>query len=100
MNVGIIGCGKQAPKHIAALKKLQISNIVVSDIQNELAAKLAQQFDIVSYPHPEEIFKDGSIDSVDICTPTPTHFDYARQALLAGKHVPGLSWQAGDFVVA
>lgn len=33
------------------------------------------------------VLADGSIDLVSICSPNETHFDYARQSLLAGKHV-------------
>ncbi len=34
-----------------------------------------------------EVLADASIDLVSICSPNETHFDYARQCLLAGKHV-------------
>jgi scyllo-inositol 2-dehydrogenase (NADP+) len=40
-----------------------------------------------SYQSLEEILKDNSIDLVVVNTPTYTHFDYASQALQAGKHV-------------
>ena len=35
----------------------------------------------------EEVLADDSIDLVSICSPNATHFDYAKRALLAGKHV-------------
>jgi predicted dehydrogenase len=35
----------------------------------------------------EEVLQDPSIDLVSICSPNITHFDYAKRALLAGKHV-------------
>ncbi|MEI6409730.1 MAG: Gfo/Idh/MocA family oxidoreductase [Bacteroidota bacterium] len=34
-----------------------------------------------------DILADADIDLVSISSPNETHFDYARQALLAGKHV-------------
>lgn len=34
-----------------------------------------------------EVLADAAIDLVSICSPNETHFDYARQCLLAGKHV-------------
>ncbi len=52
-----------------------------------MATKLANRFEIAFSPHPEEVLQNKSIDLVDICTPTPTHFSYAKQALLTGKHV-------------
>ncbi len=35
----------------------------------------------------DEVLADSEIDLVSICTPSHTHFDYAKQCLLAGKHV-------------
>jgi predicted dehydrogenase len=35
----------------------------------------------------EDLLEDGSLDAVAIATPVVTHFELARQALLAGKHV-------------
>ncbi|RJR33934.1 MAG: gfo/Idh/MocA family oxidoreductase [Deltaproteobacteria bacterium] len=87
LQVGIIGCGKQAPKHITALQKLKIDKIFVSDIQPEAARELAGKYNILSYPDPEKLLQDNDINVIDICTPTPSHFDYARRALLSRKHV-------------
>lgn len=35
----------------------------------------------------DEVLTDNEIDLVSICTPSNTHFDYAKQCLLAGKNV-------------
>jgi len=35
----------------------------------------------------DEMLEDDSLDAVVIATPVPTHFELARQALSAGKHV-------------
>ena len=35
----------------------------------------------------DEILVDTSIDLVSICSPNETHYEYAKQLLLAGKHV-------------
>ena len=40
-----------------------------------------------SYPSIESVLQDKSIELVVINTPTYTHYDYARQALGANKHV-------------
>ena len=34
-----------------------------------------------------DVLSDTSIDLVSLCSPNDTHFDYAKQCLLAGKHV-------------
>jgi len=43
--------------------------------------------DITSYPSTEVLLTDPAIELVVVNTPNDTHYDLARQALLAGKHV-------------
>jgi len=40
-----------------------------------------------SFPSLESILEDKTIDLVIVNTPIDTHFEYAKKALLAGKHV-------------
>ena len=40
-----------------------------------------------SYDSLEEVMQDPDIELIIVNTPIPTHFDYAAQALKAGKHV-------------
>ncbi|MEO6547385.1 MAG: Gfo/Idh/MocA family oxidoreductase [Ferruginibacter sp.] len=42
---------------------------------------------VTSYPSLEAVLNDESIELVVVNTPTGTHFDYAKQALVAGKHI-------------
>jgi scyllo-inositol 2-dehydrogenase (NADP+) len=35
----------------------------------------------------EAVLADSEIDLVSICSPSSTHFEYAKQCLLAGKHI-------------
>lgn len=42
---------------------------------------------VTSYPTLESVLTDDSIDLVIVNTPTSTHYEYAKQALLAGKHI-------------
>ena len=35
----------------------------------------------------DAVLQDKDIDLVSICTPSLTHYDYAKQCLLAGKHI-------------
>ncbi|MHB1178347.1 MAG: Gfo/Idh/MocA family protein, partial [Daejeonella sp.] len=51
--------------------------------------KKANQFypDIKSYKTTDELINEKSIELVVVNTPNNTHFEYAKQALMAGKHV-------------
>ena len=42
---------------------------------------------VKSYQSLEEILEDKSIDLIIVNTPTYTHYEYARRALEAGKHI-------------
>ena len=55
----------------------------------ERSKQLARQKypDIISYASYEEMLKDPGIELVVVNTPNYTHFDYAKLALLAGKHI-------------
>lgn len=55
----------------------------------ERSRKVIQQHypDTKSYSSLESLLEDDSIDLVIVNTPTYSHFDYAKKALLAGKHV-------------
>ena len=43
--------------------------------------------EVISYASYEEMLMDESIELMVINTPNYTHFDYAKKALLAGKHI-------------
>lgn len=55
----------------------------------ERSKQAAAQFypDVISYPAYEALLADTSVELVVVNTPNYTHFDYAKKALLAGKHV-------------
>ena len=87
IKIGIIGCGKQAGKHISCLKKLPGLETVLSDINPDLAKNLAEKTGCSWVKHPNEIFADKSIQAVVICTPTQTHVNLIELAIDAGKDV-------------
>ena len=86
LNVALIGFGLsgrylQAP-FFEANSNFNLKTIV-SNSQNPVtifpAVKVARSL--------EEVLWDDSIDLVSICSPSATHFEYAKRTLLAGKHV-------------
>lgn len=60
---------------------LRVSHVVSSK------AKSAELPDVRVVPDAKQIFSDREIDLVVIATPNMTHFDFAKQALEADKHV-------------
>ena len=83
---GIIGCGRQAPKHISGIRAVGGIDIVVADIDLKRASDLADAQSVTSTSDVTEIFADPDIIAVSICTPPTSHGDLIRQAIAAGKH--------------
>jgi scyllo-inositol 2-dehydrogenase (NADP+) len=86
LNVGIIGFGLSGRYLQAPFFEYDTNfnlKTIVSTNQNVQA----------TYPNVhiaksiQAVLSDESIDLVSICTPNETHFEYAKETLLAGKHV-------------
>ncbi|MCD6386293.1 Gfo/Idh/MocA family oxidoreductase [Candidatus Sumerlaeota bacterium] len=87
IKIGLIGCGKQGEKHLASLKALPNVEVILTDVQPELAKSLAEKHNVAWKKNPDDIFEDGNISAVLICTPTPSHAELIKKALLSGKEV-------------
>lgn len=85
IGVAIIGCGKQASKHISGLRAIPEVRIVLADACPQFARALAEKENLPWVELPEDIFSDPQIHAVDICTPTPSHLELVRAAIRSGK---------------
>ncbi|NRF95677.1 oxidoreductase [Paenibacillus frigoriresistens] len=87
VNVGIVGYGLSGETFhapiIRSIKGMEILKVVSSNPQK--VKKNLPNAEVVS--SIEELLSDESIDLVVITSPNPTHYSYAKQSLLAGKHV-------------
>ncbi len=86
IRIGIVGCGKQAPKHISGYRNLPQVELVVADLDEDAARRLGEQADVPWSANPQQLFEDPEIAAVDICTPTGSHYPLIEQALAGGKH--------------
>lgn len=86
INVGLVGFGLsgrwlQAP-FFALNPNFNLKYIVTSrEIDDDLFQGTQKAASI------DDLIADSSIDLISICTPSSTHFDYAKRSLEAGKHV-------------
>ena len=87
LKIGIIGCGKQAEKHILSLKKIPNISLVLSDINLEIAENLAKKTGASWTKNVEEILNDSEVKAVVVCTPTPTHIGVIKKAINTKKDV-------------
>ena len=91
MKLAIIGTGMIVPVTLEAIE--QIENITVTSIfarphSLERGKEIAIQFSIpMVYTDYEKLLQTDECDTVYIANVNSVHFDYAKKALQAGKHV-------------
>jgi len=89
VKVAIVGCGYWGQNLIRNFSEVEGAELVtVCDLEEKALARVQKRFPSVRLSQNlDEVFSDPGIDAVVIATPISTHYAYAQQALLAGKHV-------------
>lgn len=89
IHVGVIGYGYWGTNLVRNFFSAQNCSLVaVADGRPERLAHLAKLYPSVQgMLRAEDLIADPRIEAVVIATPVFSHFELARQALLAGKHV-------------
>ena len=87
-KVAVIGLGFMGRTHIQSLRRMGVEVHGVVGITEEEAKKAAQDLSIQKwYRNFDETIADKDIEVVHLCTPNNLHFQQAKKALEAGKHV-------------
>ncbi len=89
VKMAVIGCGKWGMNHVRTASKLFGKDLkYCSDNSSENEKKVKEiSCDIIFTTDTGKIINDESIRAVIVSTPAETHFDIARELLLAGKNV-------------
>jgi UDP-N-acetylglucosamine 3-dehydrogenase len=86
LSVAVIGTGSMGRNHVRVLN--DIANLVgIADLSQECLGPLGKTYDAPCFTDFDEILRKEDLDAVSIATPTVTHYEIAKKALLAGKHV-------------
>lgn len=86
LKVGVLGAGHLGRIHLRLLNQSEKYTLEgFYDPDNENAEKVAQEFGYKRLGSISELI--NAVDVVDIVTPTHSHFDCAKEAIEAGKHV-------------
>lgn len=87
-GTALIGLGKVAETHAAALASLPASRFVaVCDPVLERCQAFAARYGVKAYQHVADLLDDDEVQVVNICTPHPTHAETAIRAAESGRHV-------------
>jgi predicted dehydrogenase len=89
IRVGVIGYGYWGPNLVRNFADLAEARVaVVADRRPERLAQVARRYPGVRVTTDAlDLIADPDVDAVAIATPVALHFELARAALLAGKHV-------------
>jgi len=85
VRYGVIGCGRQAPKHIAGLAARGDVEVFVADIDPARAQALARSHKVAGVRQVAELIDDPDIVAVSICTPPASHQQLILDVIGAGK---------------
>lgn len=89
LDVAVIGCGYWGPNLIRNFAESKLTRVkYVVDLVPERLSKLSRRYPSTEFiTDYERVLSDPSVSAVVIVTPVQTHFELAKKALLAGKHV-------------
>jgi len=89
IQTGVIGCGYWGPNLIRNLHNQSRGAVrYVCDINTERLEAIARRYPAVKcVTDYREMLADPKLDAVLIATPVETHFEIAREAIEAGKHI-------------
>ena len=89
LRIAFIGAGAMAGHHLQALRRVSTAHSVVGvhDVRDVAAQAFARRAGCRAYATVSDLLEEARPDIAHICTPAGTHFEPAREALLAGAHV-------------
>src|SRR3990167_3907273 len=84
IRVGVIGVGYLGAFHVEKLSRIiDVELVGVADTNIVRAQEIANKFNITAFEHLEELLPH--VDALSIATPSQTHFEIAKEVLLAEK---------------
>ncbi|MBM4306989.1 MAG: Gfo/Idh/MocA family oxidoreductase [Deltaproteobacteria bacterium] len=90
LKIGVIGCGRVAQAHLAAIENLkeEVELIGVADSEEEKAEEAKERWGARYYSRQyEDILKDREIEAVVIALPNHLHHPLTLQAAESKKHI-------------
>jgi len=88
-NIGIVGAGMIAEKHIVSFLKTNRAKIAwVADIKEEALVNVKEKYPIENITTDyRNLLNDSNVDAVIICTPPTIHKNVFIDAVAAGKNI-------------
>jgi predicted dehydrogenase len=89
LAVGVVGCGYWGPNYVRNFTENERSTVIaVADQRPDRLHAIKRRYPgLLATERMDEILANPAVEAVAIATPVSTHFDLARAAIEAGKHV-------------
>jgi predicted dehydrogenase len=89
VKVGVVGCGYWGPNLVRNLKQAADCELkVLCDVSEERLKHMHRLYpELATTQRFADLLEDNELDAVVVATPARFHFEMAKAALLAGKHV-------------
>lgn len=88
VGICVIGLGRAGHFHLRSIEQLdQLTLHSVVDTNAKLAESVAKEAGCAWSTELSGLLEDDSMDAVVVASPTDAHFEYIKEALIAGKHV-------------
>lgn len=87
IRIGLIGPGGMGTVHLRNYEHIEGARVVAVCAHSPASAERAGAEGVDVYTDADAMLSRGDIDLVDICTPTYTHPEHVKNALLHNKHV-------------
>ncbi|MGM0635019.1 MAG: Gfo/Idh/MocA family protein [Bacteroidota bacterium] len=86
LKVGVLGAGHLGKIHLRLLQESAHYQLVgFYDTNPNYAAEIENEFGYLFYADYDKLLEE--VDVIDIVTPTLSHFEMAKKAIIKGKHV-------------
>jgi predicted dehydrogenase len=89
LRIGVVGCGEWGPNHIRNFRAIEGCVVPrcadISPERRDAMMHVYPRIDVAA--DPQAVIAAADIDAVVVSTPTRMHYELAKAALKAGKHV-------------
>ena len=88
-TVGVIGCGYWGPNLLRNFAENESAQLRwICDLDEARLSAMGRRYPSARTTKDcQKLLADSALDAIAVVTPVATHYEIARQALLAGKHV-------------
>src|SRR5271165_455593 len=88
IHTAVVGAGFIGPVHVEALRRLGVTITGILGIDEKESVSAQQKLGLPrAYKNLDELLADPAVQVVHLAIPNVLHYDFAKKALTANKHV-------------